>query len=173
MPADITSQILDFGLPAPIDVQVVGVDRPGDLAVAQKLLKRSPNSPDWPTSTSSRSPTAATCSSTWTAPGGGTRPDGERRGQQRAGVAQLDQPGVAQLLGQPANRVNYRVAVQTPDAKVNSVDAADEHADHRRPSRGGDPPHIGASRGENRAEARPPPQLLSNLTNLRRNTSQQ
>ena len=36
-PADITSQILDFGLPAPIDVQVVGVNREGNLAVAQKL----------------------------------------------------------------------------------------------------------------------------------------
>src|SRR5207253_8248702 len=36
-PADITSQILNFGLPAPIDVQVVGVDRAGNLAVAQKL----------------------------------------------------------------------------------------------------------------------------------------
>ena len=36
-PADITSQILNFGLPAPIDVQVVGVNREGNLAVAQKL----------------------------------------------------------------------------------------------------------------------------------------
>src|SRR5262249_26959927 len=36
-PADITSQILNFGLPAPVDVQVVGVNRAGNLAVAQKL----------------------------------------------------------------------------------------------------------------------------------------
>src|SRR5438552_1801986 len=36
-PADITSQILDFGLPAPIDVQVVGVNREANLLVAQKL----------------------------------------------------------------------------------------------------------------------------------------
>jgi multidrug efflux pump subunit AcrB len=36
-PADITSQILNFGLPAPIDVQVVGVNREANLAVAQKL----------------------------------------------------------------------------------------------------------------------------------------
>src|SRR5205085_7190624 len=36
-PADITGQILNFGLPAPIDVQVVGVNREGNLAVAQKL----------------------------------------------------------------------------------------------------------------------------------------
>src|SRR5213075_71899 len=36
-PADITSQILNFGLPAPIDVQVVGVKRDANLAVAKKL----------------------------------------------------------------------------------------------------------------------------------------
>jgi multidrug efflux pump subunit AcrB len=39
-PADITSQILDFGLPAPINVQVVGVDRAGGLSVAKKLRDR-------------------------------------------------------------------------------------------------------------------------------------
>jgi len=39
-PADITSQILDFGLPAPIDVQVVGVNREANLAVAQKLRQQ-------------------------------------------------------------------------------------------------------------------------------------
>ncbi len=38
-PADITSQILDFGLPAPIDVQVVGVRREENLAVAKKLCR--------------------------------------------------------------------------------------------------------------------------------------
>ena len=38
-PADITSQILDFGLPAPIDVQVVGVNSTGNLPVAQKLRR--------------------------------------------------------------------------------------------------------------------------------------
>src|SRR5262249_37580292 len=36
-PADITSQVLNFGLPAPIDVQVVGVNREGNLAFAKKL----------------------------------------------------------------------------------------------------------------------------------------
>ncbi len=39
-PADITSQILDFGLPAPIDVQVVGVRREENLAAAKKALPR-------------------------------------------------------------------------------------------------------------------------------------
>ena len=36
-PADITSQILNFGLPAPIDVQVVGINRQANLVVAKKL----------------------------------------------------------------------------------------------------------------------------------------
>src|SRR5262249_11083414 len=36
-PADITSQILNFGPPDPIDVPMVGISRAGNLAVAQKL----------------------------------------------------------------------------------------------------------------------------------------
>jgi len=40
LPADIVSQILNFGLPAPIDVQVVGPDREASYAYAKELLKR-------------------------------------------------------------------------------------------------------------------------------------
>ena len=39
LPADIVSQILNFGLPAPIDVQVVGPDREANYAYATNLLK--------------------------------------------------------------------------------------------------------------------------------------
>ena len=38
LPADIISQILNFGLPAPIDIQVVGQDVDADRAFADKLL---------------------------------------------------------------------------------------------------------------------------------------
>ena len=38
-PADITSQILNFGLPAPIDIQVTGRD-PGNFALAEKIAAR-------------------------------------------------------------------------------------------------------------------------------------
>ncbi len=38
LPADMVSQILNFGLPAPIDIQVVGRDLAGDRAFADKLL---------------------------------------------------------------------------------------------------------------------------------------
>ncbi|MGA8314405.1 MAG: efflux RND transporter permease subunit, partial [Bradyrhizobium sp.] len=40
LPADIVSQILNFGLPAPIDIQVVGHDQKANYAYANNLLKR-------------------------------------------------------------------------------------------------------------------------------------
>jgi CzcA family heavy metal efflux pump len=40
LPADITSQILNFGAPAPIDIQITGKDAKGNLAYAQKILRR-------------------------------------------------------------------------------------------------------------------------------------
>src|SRR6202030_1652799 len=39
-PADITSQVLDFGLPAPINVQVVGVNTEANLAAAKELRRQ-------------------------------------------------------------------------------------------------------------------------------------
>ncbi|MGB9234237.1 MAG: efflux RND transporter permease subunit [Terriglobales bacterium] len=39
-PADIVSQILNFGLPAPIDIQVVGADMRGNYAIAQRISNR-------------------------------------------------------------------------------------------------------------------------------------
>jgi len=40
LPADIVSQILNFGLPAPMDVQVIGNDQAANYAYATDLLKR-------------------------------------------------------------------------------------------------------------------------------------
>ncbi len=39
-PADIITQVLNFGIPAPIDVQVSGKDREKNLQVAQELVRR-------------------------------------------------------------------------------------------------------------------------------------
>src|SRR3989449_496409 len=36
-PADIVSQILNFGMPAPIDVEVMGMNQPGNCQIAEKL----------------------------------------------------------------------------------------------------------------------------------------
>jgi multidrug efflux pump subunit AcrB len=40
LPADIVSQILNFGLPAPIDIQVTGYNLPDNRQFANKLLRR-------------------------------------------------------------------------------------------------------------------------------------
>jgi len=40
LPADITSQILNFGAPSPIDIQVTGRDDKANAAFAQKMLRR-------------------------------------------------------------------------------------------------------------------------------------
>jgi CzcA family heavy metal efflux pump len=40
LPADIVSQILNFGLPAPLDLQVIGNDQKADYAYANDLMKR-------------------------------------------------------------------------------------------------------------------------------------
>ncbi len=39
-PADIITQVLNFGLPSPIDIQVSGKDRVKDLQVAQEVVRR-------------------------------------------------------------------------------------------------------------------------------------
>src|SRR5262249_12590071 len=39
-PADITTQILNFGLPAPIDLQAAGLNRAENLKIAKELEKR-------------------------------------------------------------------------------------------------------------------------------------
>ena len=101
-PADITSQILNFGLPAPIDVQVVGVNREANLAVAQKLQpgdRQSPRHRRRPPPADHRPAGPASERGPHHGVRAGADPAG--RGRQPAGVAQLDQPGVAQLLGQP------------------------------------------------------------------------
>ncbi len=40
LPADITSQILNFGAPAPIDIQITGKDAAANAAYAQKIMRR-------------------------------------------------------------------------------------------------------------------------------------
>jgi CzcA family heavy metal efflux pump len=39
-PADIVTQILNFGLPAPIDIQLMGADLEGNYAIAQQIANR-------------------------------------------------------------------------------------------------------------------------------------
>src|SRR6267143_5591285 len=123
-PADITSQILNFGLPAPIDVQVVGVNREANLAVAQKLRQEIAKVPG----------TADVHLHQMT-----DRPDlrlnVDRIMAAQLGLTQQDVAGSVlvslsstsqvspNFWVDPVNRVNYRVAVQTPPDSIGSVDA--------------------------------------------------
>jgi multidrug efflux pump subunit AcrB len=56
LPADITSQILNFGSPAPIDVQVIGKNPEDTRAYAGKLMAKMSSIPAWPICASSSPP---------------------------------------------------------------------------------------------------------------------
>ncbi|HZZ78505.1 MAG TPA: efflux RND transporter permease subunit [Gemmataceae bacterium] len=184
--ADITSQILDFGLPAPIAVQVVGVKRPENLVVAKKLRDKMKSIPgivdvhihqitDYPT----------------------LRLDVDRVMASELGLTQQNATGsvLVSLSGtsqvtpnfwvNPVNRVNYVLAVQTPPYKVRTVDdltntpivngitstPATSPQGNLAPLLPGGP-GTGAPGQQLRGQAlQPPPQLLSNLAQMRRTVS--
>src|SRR5438034_593307 len=122
-PADITNQVLNFGLPAPIDVQVVGVDRAGGLAVAQKLRSQIANL---------RGIADVHLHQMTDRPK--LNLDVDRIQASELGLTQQDVScSVLVSLSSTtqvapnfwvnqANRVNYRVAVQTPDYHIDSMD---------------------------------------------------
>ncbi len=154
-PADITSQILDFGLPASINVQVVGVNREGNLAVAQKLrqeMRKIPGIADVHIHQITDQPTL--------------RLDVDRVMASQLGLTQQNVTGsvlvslssTSQVTPNywvnPENRVNYVLAVQTPPDRIDSVETLMNT-----------PIINGASQTQ-------PPQLLSNLTSLRRTISE-
>jgi multidrug efflux pump subunit AcrB len=122
-PADITNQILNFGLPAPIDVQVVGVKRDANLAVAKKLgrqMAKVPGIADVHLQQITDIPDL--------------RLEVDRIMASGMGLTQQDVSGsvlvslsstnqvAPNFWVSPENRVNYRVAVQTPEHRINSVE---------------------------------------------------
>ena len=123
-PADITSQILDFGLPAPIDVQVVGVNREANLPVAQKLLREI-----------AKIPGIADVHLNQITDVPDLRLNVDRIMASEQGLTQQDVAGSVlvslssttqvspNFWVNPMNRINYKVAVQTPTYHVASVDA--------------------------------------------------
>jgi multidrug efflux pump subunit AcrB len=159
-PGDITSQILDFGLPAPIDVQVVGVDRKGNLALAKKLREKMATIPgiaDVHLHQITDQPTL--------------RVDVDRVMASQLGLTQQNVTGsvlvslsstsqtTPNYWVNPQNRVNYVLAVQTPPERVDSVDTL-----------------MSTPIINGQSAAAPgggtPPQLLSNLASLRRTVSE-
>ena len=122
LPADMTSQILNFGSPAPIDIQVRGRDMAGNQAYARKLLKRLraiPGLADARIQQSMRYPQINV--------------DVDRARMASYG---LDQRDVTQSLGtalagtsqaspvfylNPENGVSYPVVAQVPERSVDSI----------------------------------------------------
>jgi multidrug efflux pump subunit AcrB len=124
LPADIVTQILNFGAPAPIDVQIVGYNIPADNAFAQKLLekiRRVPGIAD------------VRIQQDFDYPEFDVKVDRSRA--QELGLTQRD---VANNLlftlsgsfqtnpafwSDPKNGVSYPIVTQTPQAQLDSLDA--------------------------------------------------
>jgi multidrug efflux pump subunit AcrB len=124
LPADIVNQVLNLGLPAPIDVQVVGQDKLADYDAATRLaalLRRIPGAVDVRVQQVVNMPEFL-----FTV---------DRIRAQQIGLTQRE---VASNLlislsssGQtapnfwlnPQNGISYRVAVRTPPSQINSLDA--------------------------------------------------
>ena len=124
LPADIVSQILNFGAPAPIDLQVRGNNLAENFTYANKLLaqiKRIPGVAD------------ARIQQTGSAPA--LKVDVDRTRAQYAGVTTRDVTSslVVNLAGSsqvaptfwlnPANGVTYPIVMQTPQYKLDSLEA--------------------------------------------------
>jgi multidrug efflux pump subunit AcrB len=123
-PANITSQILNFGLPAPIDLQVVGRDAPANYKIAQELAARIAGIPG-----------AADVHVHQVIDQPEIRLNVDRIKASEMGLTQSDVTGsmLISLSGNGsvapsywvnwANGVNYNVRVQTPQYRVNSLDS--------------------------------------------------
>jgi multidrug efflux pump subunit AcrB len=123
-PANITTQILNFGLPAPIDLQVVGRDSAANYKIAQKLAERI-----------SRIPGAADVHVHQVVNQPEIALNVDRAKAAQLGLTEHDVSTnmLISLSGNstlaPAfwlnwsNGVNYNIGVQTPQYKVDSLDA--------------------------------------------------
>ncbi|HEY7386954.1 MAG TPA: efflux RND transporter permease subunit [Bryobacteraceae bacterium] len=123
-PANITTQILNFGLPAPIDLQVVGRDADASYAIAQKLEQRI-----------ARIPGAADVHVHQVVDQPAIELDVDRVKASQLGLTQRDVTNnmLLSLTGNGtlapnfwlnwSNGVNYNVGIQTPQYKIDSLDA--------------------------------------------------
>jgi multidrug efflux pump subunit AcrB len=123
-PANITSQILNFGLPAPIDLQVVGRDAEGNYKIAERLSEKI-----------ARIPGAVDVHVHQVVDQPEIRLDVDRVKAAELGLTQYSVTSnmLISLSGNGSlapnfwvnwdNGVNYNVGIQTPQYKVNSLDA--------------------------------------------------
>ena len=123
-PADIVSQILNFGLPSPIDIQVVGQNLQQNYQIGQQIANRLRQVPG-----------AADVHVQQLMNGPSLKLDVDRTRAQQVGLTQRDvaQNLLDSLSGSfqttptfwlnPQNGVSYSVAVQTPEYRVDSLQA--------------------------------------------------
>jgi multidrug efflux pump subunit AcrB len=174
-PADITSQILNFGLPAPIDVQVVGINRQANLLVAQKLrneMAKVPGIADVHLQQITDRPNLNL--------------NVDRIMASELGLTQQDVSGSVlvslsstsqvspNFWVNPDNRVNYRVAVQTPENRIHSIDTLLNTPIIRSQTTASAQTTTSTPTSSNKTTmtaSSQPPQLLSNLVDLRRTIS--
>ena len=104
-PANITNQILNFGLPAPIDLQVIGRDAANNFKVAQKLRDRiAAHSRRRRCSCPPGISAAAIEPERRSRQGRAARADAAGRDEQHADFAQRQQSGGSQLLAESGHR---------------------------------------------------------------------
>jgi multidrug efflux pump subunit AcrB len=170
-PADITSQILNFGLPAPIDVQVVGVNREGNLAVAKKLQKEIAKVPGIADvhihQVTDRPDLNLNVDRVMASEQGLTQQDVS--GSVLVSLSSTSQVS-PNFWVNPDNRVNYRVAVQTPEYRVHSMDTL-LSTPIIRSQAAAPPPSSSAATGVAIGGPGQAPQLLENLVDVRRTVS--
>ena len=123
-PANITSQILNFGLPAPIDLQVVGRNAAANYQIAQRLAQRI-----------SHIPGAADVHVHQVADQPVIRLDVDREKASQMGLTQRDVTSsmLISLSGSGTvapnfwmnwtNGINYNIGVQTPQYRIDTLDA--------------------------------------------------
>ncbi|HVP63801.1 MAG TPA: efflux RND transporter permease subunit, partial [candidate division Zixibacteria bacterium] len=121
-PADIVTQILNFGIPAPIDVQVIGQDMRSNYAIAQQIANRVRHVPG-----------AADVHVQQLLGGPTLHMDIDRTRVQQVGLAARDvaQSVLVSLSGSfqtapnfwlnPKNGVTYQMAVQAPQYRITGM----------------------------------------------------
>jgi len=124
LPADIVSQILNFGAPAPIDLQVRGMDANANYAYANKLLTRLRRIPGIADARIQQSPNTPTFNV-----------EVDRTRAQYVGLTERDVTNslTVNLAGSgqvaptyflnPDNGVSYSIVMQTPQYQINSLQA--------------------------------------------------
>ena len=124
LPADIVSQILNFGTPAPIDLQIRGPNLQANFAYATELLRKLRHVPGLADARIQQSLN-----------GPGFNVDIDRTRAQYAGVTARDVTNsmVVNLAGSsqvaptywlnPENGINYAIVMQTPQHQMDSINA--------------------------------------------------